>query len=143
MINERSRTRHPEAGGRQNRPVANSANSIQREGSMSPTATNLREQARAIWDAAVSAARPETLIHDAFNDPRLPILDAVSWAPRILVVGGGKAGAAMSAAVEAALAEYLDRIEGLVNVPAEAALPADSGAPRTKKIRLHAARPAG
>src|SRR5438067_8659897 len=51
-------------------------------------------------------------------------------------MGAGKAGAAMSAAVEAALPELLPRIEGLVNVPAEAVR-------RLKNIRLHAARPAG
>lgn len=54
-------------------------------------------------------------------------------------MGAGKAGAAMAAAVEAALANRLDRIEGIVNVPADAipshTLPA-------RRIRLNAARPA-
>ena len=52
------------------------------------------------------------------------------------MLGGGKAGAAMSAAVEDCLPEQLDRIEGMVNVPAESARP-------LRRIRLHAARPAG
>src|SRR5262249_40896603 len=51
-------------------------------------------------------------------------------------VGAGKAGAAMSAAVEAALVDSLDRVEGIVNVPAEVARP-------LTRIRLHPARPAG
>jgi hydroxypyruvate reductase/glycerate 2-kinase len=53
-----------------------------------------------------------------------------------LVVGAGKAGAAMSAGVEAALPDGLARIEGIVNVPADAVRP-------LQRIRLHAARPAG
>ena len=57
-------------------------------------------------------------------------------ARRILVLGGGKAGAAMSAAVEEFLPDLLDRIEGVVNVPAEMVRP-------LKRIRLHPARPAG
>src|SRR5438105_4326441 len=57
-------------------------------------------------------------------------------ARRILVVGAGKAGAAMSAGVEAALADLLPRVEGIVNVPTETVRP-------LRDIRLHAARPAG
>jgi hydroxypyruvate reductase/glycerate 2-kinase len=66
----------------------------------------------------------------------LPVRDALARAPRILVVGAGKAGAAMSAAVEAALPDSLDRVGGLVNVPAGAVRP-------LRAIRLHAARPTG
>lgn len=51
-------------------------------------------------------------------------------------MGGGKAGAAMSAALESALADFPGRIEGLVNVPAESVRP-------LQWIRLHAARPGG
>jgi hydroxypyruvate reductase/glycerate 2-kinase len=51
-------------------------------------------------------------------------------------MGGGKAGAAMSAAVETALAGFAGRIDGLVNVPADAVRV-------LRHIRLHAARPAG
>jgi hydroxypyruvate reductase/glycerate 2-kinase len=60
----------------------------------------------------------------------------VAQARRILVVGAGKAGAAMSAGVEEALAAFLDRIEGLVNVPAESVR-------LLRRIGLHPARPAG
>jgi hydroxypyruvate reductase/glycerate 2-kinase len=89
----------------------------------------LRTHARAIWDAAVDAVRPEPLVRRALAD--LPELRS---APRILVLGAGKAGAAMAEAVELGLADRLDRIEGIVNVPADAVRP-------LKKIRLHAARP--
>src|SRR5262249_10858661 len=70
--------------------------------------------------------------------------DAVSWAPRILIVGGGKAGAAMAAALENELPQFLDRIAGVVNVPEEMANAGDSLlAPASRRIRLHPARPAG
>src|SRR5262249_15180442 len=87
-----------------------------------------------IWQAAVDSVLPEPLVRQALTDAGLGI--ALEQARRILVLGGGKAGSAMSAAVEKALADKLDNIEGLVNVPAEAVVP-------LKKIRLHAARPAG
>jgi hydroxypyruvate reductase/glycerate 2-kinase len=94
----------------------------------------LRTHARDIWQAAVDAARPADLIRAAVADPSLPLLKAVNQAARILVVGAGKAGAAMSAAVEEALADHLDRVEGLVNVPDELARP-------LRRIRLHSSRP--
>jgi hydroxypyruvate reductase/glycerate 2-kinase len=95
-----------------------------------------RDHARAIWQAAVDAARPEPLIRQTLADPALPLHDALASAHRIVVVGAGKAGAAMSAAVEAALADSLDRVHGVVNVPDEAVRP-------LRAIHLHAARPAG
>lgn len=97
---------------------------------------SLREQARSIWQAAVDAARPRDLIRAALADPALPLLDALAHAPRILIVGAGKAGAAMSTGVEETLTNHLDRVEGVVNVPAETVRP-------LRAIRLHAARPAG
>ncbi len=103
---------------------------------MAPPPTSLRDQARFLWDAAVAAARPDDLIRAALTDPALPIREALADAERVLVVGAGKAGASMAAAVEAALAGLPARVEGIVNVPA--------GAVRTlRKIRLHAARPDG
>jgi hydroxypyruvate reductase/glycerate 2-kinase len=95
-----------------------------------------RKHARLIWDAAVAAAQPKQLIHDVFDDPTSPIASALRSARRILVVGCGKAGAAMSEAIEDILTPFLDRVEGIVNVPAESVQP-------LKKIQLHAARPAG
>jgi glycerate 2-kinase len=96
----------------------------------------LRSHARAIWQAAVDAVRPEPLVRAALTDEALGINSALRAAPRILVLGAGKAGAAMAAAVEDTLADLLDRVEGIVNVPAESVRP-------LKRIRLHAARPAG
>lgn len=94
----------------------------------------LRQHARRIWDTAVAAARPEDLVMAALATPELA--KALKAARRILVVGCGKAGAGMAGGVEEALAPMLDRVEGLINVPAETIRP-------LQKIRLHAARPAG
>lgn len=101
---------------------------------MNPTVNTLRDDARSIWDAGVAAVRPDDLIRTALRDADLS--GALARAGRILVVGAGKAGAAMSAAVEAALPDRLDRMAGIVNVPAESVRPLQA-------IRLHAARPAG
>ncbi|HKI37194.1 MAG TPA: DUF4147 domain-containing protein [Gemmataceae bacterium] len=89
-----------------------------------------------MWDAAVAAANPELLVRAALTDPTPPLRDALATAERILVVGAGKAGAAMAAGAEGALLGLLDRVSGIVNVPAESVRP-------LKAIRLHAARPAG
>jgi hydroxypyruvate reductase/glycerate 2-kinase len=94
----------------------------------------LREHALSIWQAAVDAVRPGRLIRPALADPASPLRAALDRARRIVVIGAGKAGAAMSAAVEDALADRLARVSGLVNVPASAVRP-------LRAIRLHAARP--
>jgi hydroxypyruvate reductase/glycerate 2-kinase len=99
-------------------------------------ATPLRAHARSIWQAAVDAARPEPLVREALRDAPPALRAALDAAPHIFVVGGGKAGAAMSAGLEEALADRLDRVSGLVNVPAECVRP-------LKRVRLHPARPAG
>jgi hydroxypyruvate reductase/glycerate 2-kinase len=102
-------------------------------------ASPLRDHARAIWQAAVDAARPEPLIRAAVTGTGdgLPALrEALAGAPRILVVGAGKAGATMAAAVEAALPDLVSCVEGIVNVPDETVRP-------LRRIRLHAARPGG
>lgn len=96
--------------------------------------SSLREQAAAIWRRATEAVLPAPLLQHALADPHLA--DLLRAAPRILVLGAGKAGAAMSQAVESILADRIDRIEGWVNVPAGSELP-------TRKIRLHPARPQG
>ena len=96
----------------------------------------LAEQARAIWQAAVDVVLPEPLVVRALSALADPVLAAVRAAPRVVVVGAGKAGAAMAAGVEAAFADRLDRVDGWVNVPEGTDRP-------LKRIRLHAARPAG
>jgi hydroxypyruvate reductase/glycerate 2-kinase len=102
---------------------------------MSDTA-RLREHARTIWQAAVAAADPVALVRAALTEPNTPLRHAVEAAERIAVVGGGKAGAAMAAGAEAGLADRLDRVTGVVNVPRETVRP-------LQRIELHAARPAG
>jgi len=84
----------------------------------------------------VIAARPQDLVRAAFSNPALRLREEVARARRILVVGAGKAGAAMSAGVEEVLADSLGRMEGIVNVPAECVH-------KLRAIKLHAARPAG
>lgn len=103
----------------------------------------LREDAIAIWRAGVAAVDSERLVRGAVRiaegvlhvaDESVP-LDEVE---RVVVLGAGKAGAGMAAAVvgvfeEAGRGELLS---GWVNVPADCVrdLP---------RITLHAARPAG
>lgn len=93
-----------------------------------------RDHAVQIWRAAVTAADPfECVVAFLANDPILR--DILADSGRVLVCGGGKAGPAMAAGVESALAGVLDRVFGLVNVPA--------GSERAlKRIQLRAARPA-
>lgn len=104
----------------------------------------LREDARAIWQAAVDAVNPEQLVRQNVRvqgrllhiGDELLELDDIQ---RILVVGAGKAGAAMAAGLEAALGHSLLNeldVIGWVNVPADGVRP-------LQRIKLHAARPAG
>ena len=99
-----------------------------------PHKESLREHARAVWDAAVAAADPVELVRAALAGPELR--QAVDRAGRILVVGGGKAGAAMAAGVETALADWIDRVSGSLNVPAGAVRP-------LRAVRLQGGRPDG
>ena len=103
---------------------------------MNEQAPRLREHARTIWLAAVDAADPFVLVRTALTEPGSPLRTAVERAEHILIVGGGKAGAAMAAGAEAGLADRLDRVVGVVNVPRETVRPLQT-------IELHAARPAG
>src|SRR5438067_1895157 len=95
----------------------------------------LCEHARQVWDRAVAAVEPEALVRQTLIADG-PLADAIAKAERILVVGAGKAGSAMSAGVEIALTDRLDRVTGWVNVPAGSERP-------LRAIRLNAARPAG
>ena len=90
-----------------------------------------RAHALSIWSAAVDAVRPAPLVKGAVM--------AEKWllsAPRVIVVGAGKAGPGMAEGLETALAERLDYVEGLVNVP-------EGMTANLERIRLHAARPQG
>lgn len=113
----------------------------------------MREDAYAIWRSAVAAARPAGLLQDALTERTFAssapgaslarsfsLVEALATARRVIVVGAGKAGAAMSAALETVLARaapcVLEHMEGFVNVPAECVRP-------LRTIRVHASRPAG
>jgi glycerate 2-kinase len=90
-----------------------------------------RENAMRIWQGAIDAVQPEPLVQRAVEaEP------AIRSAPRVIVVGAGKAGPGMAAGLEAALADRLERVEGLVNVPAGMSA-------NLKRVRLHVARPQG
>ncbi|GBD36165.1 D-glycerate 2-kinase [bacterium HR36] len=100
-----------------------------------------RALAEAIWRAGVQAAQPQVCLPQFLRlrvqqgDPRFDF----SQYERLLVVGAGKAGSAMSAALEKALLECgvdLRRVTGWVNVPKETVQ-------RLQRIHLHAARPMG
>lgn len=94
----------------------------------------LREQAISIWKAAVTAVEPGLLLRDALHQPE--VAKTLERARRILVVGAGKAGAGMAEAVETAVPDLLNRLRGIVNVPAGMAR-------KLRAITLHAARPDG
>lgn len=112
-------------------------------------AEQLRTDAVAIWQAGVAAVDSGRLMREAVSvdnrqlsflgqsDDRLAIdLDQID---RIAVVGAGKAGAGMAAALEAILGPQLlaeKQVAGWVNVPADCLRPLE-------KIQLCAARPAG
>lgn len=90
-----------------------------------------RRDARTIWNAAIHAIQPAELVERAITRA-----EWLNSARRIIVLGGGKAGAGMAAGVEAALADRPDRLTGVVNVPADTARP-------MTVIHLNAARPTG
>jgi glycerate 2-kinase len=93
----------------------------------------LRDHALEIWRAAVAAADPTAAVRRFLDAPGSPVRAARG---RVFVCGAGKAGAAMAAAVEESLADALDRVGGLVNVPAGTERP-------LRSVRTHVARPAG
>src|SRR5882724_5684641 len=111
---------------------------------MTPDAKrDLCRDALEIWQAGVDAVCSERLIAAAVqrNGDRLTICKREYRLPdleRIAVVGAGKAGAGMAAAIEAVIGDdIVDRkVVGWVNVPADCVRP-------LRKITLHAARPAG
>jgi hydroxypyruvate reductase len=108
------------------------------------SADKLRRDALRIWQAGVDAVRADRLVRAhlrvegrtlAIGHQRLG-LDSIE---RIAVVGAGKAGAAMAAAVEEALGPRLmdqKRLVGWVNVPEDCVRP-------LRRIHLHGARPPG
>lgn len=109
-----------------------------------PSARQLRDDARQIWQAGVDAVRPELLLAREI-DVAGSTLAIGDWTTdlrdvqRIVVVGGGKAGAGMACGLEAALGEKLLRekqVTGWLNIPEGTVQP-------TQAIHLHPGRPAG
>ena len=103
----------------------------------------LREHAIEIWKAGVAAVASDRLVQNAVacDGHTLTVCQYefdVASLQRIIVLGTGKAGAGMASAVESILGESLtdSKVSGWVNVPADCVRP-------LRRIRLHAARPAG
>ncbi len=74
------------------------------------TITELRASARAIWEAALEAARPETCVSEALQAAGDGFtVDGARYATpgRLIVVGAGKAGAAMAQTVERILGDRI------------------------------------
>ena len=111
---------------------------------MTRSAEQLRADSVRIWKAGVAAVDSERLLREALRvEGNLLVLgdecidlDSVG---RIAVVGAGKAGAGMAAAVEVVLGKEIlqaKQVSGWVNVP--------EGCERAlQRIHLHPARPAG
>ena len=97
---------------------------------------HLSADAQAIWQAAVQAADPFERVCAYLANTEGPARKTLAAGGRIAVLGGGKAGAAMAAAVEAALADHLPRLLGLINVP-------QGQSAALARLRLREARPAG
>ena len=111
---------------------------------MKRTPQELRRAALAIWTAGVEAVRSDLLVRQNvhLDGQHLHVCEQVislDGVQRIVVVGGGKAGAGMATGLEEALSEKVmaeKHLDGWVNVPADCAS-------STERIKLHAARPAG
>ena len=110
--------------------------------SVNSESRSLRNDALAIWRAAVSSVDSERLVRNVVrrSAETLTVCDqvlALDSLGNICVVGGGKAGAGMAAAFEEALGPDLsDRLQGWVNVPDDCVRP-------LRNIELHGARPPG
>ncbi|QDV72634.1 glycerate kinase type-2 family protein [Botrimarina mediterranea] len=109
---------------------------------------SLLDDAVRIWRAGVAGVAPERLLADAIRleDTLLTIetssgdgLDIdLTDVGRLIVVGGGKAGAGMARGFEAAIAPLVEarRVAGLLSVPADCVA-------ATQAIKLIGGRPAG
>lgn len=108
------------------------------------SASQLREDALAIWRAGVDAVSSERLVtkNVEVSGRKLRLADDtfdLDKLGKICVVGAGKAGAGMAAGLEHALGDALlaeKNVNGWVNVPADCV-------GSLERIQLHAARPAG
>jgi glycerate-2-kinase len=100
---------------------------------MTPAKTNWRETSTNIWQSGVDGIHPDSVIPQAVAG-----LIKDSDHKDLLILGGGKAGAAMVRALVRAIPTSV-RLHGLLNVPEDQAAPMVENHP----IVLHGARPAG
>lgn len=112
---------------------------------MTPGETDPVADAERIWRAGVEAVLPDALVRAAvrveFDDlsfPQARLTIPLEKIRRIGVVGFGKAGAGMAAALEDALEEVLESkdVRGIVNVPDDTIDPSRP----LRRIELHPAR---
>lgn len=108
-----------------------------------PLSRMLRDHALQIWQAGVDAVRSDLLVRNVVQRDGAQLIVArqrfnLCELGRIAVVGAGKAGAGMAAAVEDVLGTEIlnSKTVGWINVPADCVRP-------LQRIHLHAARPAG
>lgn len=116
---------------------------FERGATVTRNAAQLRDDTLRIWRAAVDAVDAARLVRAVLSvegywlraGERVFDLRSIR---RIAVVGAGKAGAAMAAAIEEVLQPWAEQkqLSGWVNVPDDCLRP-------LRYIRLHAARPAG
>lgn len=121
----------------------NSPNRVALESVVELRMSILRDDAVEIWKAGVAAVDSARLVAETVQrrGDQLDIAGetfALSEIERIVVVGGGKAGAGMARGLEQALGADVvrDRVTGWVNVPADCVT-------TLQRIHLHAGRPAG
>lgn len=115
----------------------------------------MTDDALAIWRAGVDAVRPETLLPLAVRvEGRWLIAESTTGdaveAPtdsirRLVIVGGGKAGAGMARGLRQALdgSSLEGKLGGLLSVPGDCVGDDSSAADSPPRIRLVAGRPAG
>lgn len=107
--------------------------------------TNLRQDAVDIWNAGVDAVRAADLVHrEVCVDQKSLVIGSHQWNrcdfDRIIVVGAGKAGTAMTTGLLDSLGDWLP-VTGWVNVPEGTELmQLEDG--QAGPVHLHPARPA-
>lgn len=98
-------------------------------------ASQIRKKAEVIWSKGVKAVDPRALVAQ-FVQSDASFQSVLNGAARVLVVGGGKAAAAMALGLEQEIMPFLSKTVGILNVP-------EANYPKLEKIRLNQARPAG
>ena len=98
------------------------------------------DDALAIWEQGVDSVDSEQLVRGALKTDSSSIVIgdqilSLNSDSRIIVIGGGKAGAGMASGIEAVMkdAGLLDRVDGWINVPEDCVRP-------LQRLHLHGAR---